>query len=108
MRPRFISESIEPVPGAVDLAGMTAFEPGLPTQFTWRGQEFTVAEVLEKWKEVAQDTGGGRERYLRKHWFRVRTTGGDEMKIYFERQPASKSQAKKRWWLFTLTPPEAS
>lgn len=108
MPTQFISESIRPVPGSIALEGMASAEPGLPRKFTWRGGEFTVEEVLDRWKESGPMKGGGREMYLRKHWFAIRTTDGREMKIYFDRQPASKRQLKKRWWLFTLDAPEES
>ena len=51
MAEEFISEPIEPVEGTFDTAGMTRGEPGLPGRFIWRDKEYTVAEVLEKWKE---------------------------------------------------------
>src|SRR5688572_32265738 len=43
----------------------------LPQRFTLRGREYVVAEVLERWKTSTPDRG---EMYLRRHWFRVRTT----------------------------------
>ena len=51
MDDKFISEPIKPVEGTFDTAGMTRGEPGLPGRFVWRNKEYTVAEVLEKWKE---------------------------------------------------------
>ena len=103
MTEEFVSEAIKPVPGAMDVSGMLRGEPGLPKRFVWREQEYVVAEVLERWKESSPCRSGGRERYLRKHWFRIRTTTGDEMKIYFERQPRSGREAKSRWWLYTVS-----
>jgi hypothetical protein len=102
MSEEFVSEPIKPVAGTFDTAAMTRGEPGLPGRFIWRDKEYTVADVLEVWKEHGPCKGGGPEQYLRKHWFRIRTTTGLEMTIYFERQPRSKSQSKKRWWLYTV------
>ncbi|NQU41698.1 hypothetical protein HQ520_00320 [bacterium] len=48
---------------------------------------------------------GSGERYVRKHWFRIRTTDGQEMKLYFERQARSAREAKKRWWLHSVIEP---
>lgn len=98
----FVSEAIEPVAGSFDTAGMSRAEPGLPSRFVWRGRAYEVADVLEVWKESGPERGGGPERYLRKHWWKIRTTDGLEMTIYFERQARSKQQNKTRWWLFTI------
>ena len=106
MRERFISEPIRPVAGTADTHGMARGEPGLPERFVWRGQEYTVDRVLAQWKETSGCKSGGDERYVRKHWFHVRTTTGDEVKIYFERQPRSGRQRKLRWWLYGLLSPE--
>ena len=81
-------------------------EPILPGRFTWRGVEYDVASVLESWKELSPCEHGSGERYVRKHWYRIRTTDGNEMKIYFERRARSSAQAKRRWWLFAIHEPE--
>lgn len=103
MQEQFICDPIKPVVGTMDTRAMTRGEPGLPGKFIWRDEEYTVAEVLEKWKETSPCRSGGGERYVRKHWFRIRTTDGREMKIFFERQARSKRQSKLRWWLYTLS-----
>ena len=102
MPDEFVSESITPVEGTFDTAGMTRGEPGRPAQFTWRDKEYTVAKLLEKWKQSGPCKSGSNEMYLRKHWFKVKCTDGTEMTIYFQRQPRSKKQNKKRWWLYTV------
>lgn len=102
----FVSEPIEPAPGSF-AAPAAAGEPALPMRFAWRGRDYVVQEVIEQWKESGPERGGGREIYLRKHWYHVRTDDGSEMKIYFERQARSKGAARKRWWLYTVTRPEA-
>ena len=103
MAERFVSEPIHPVIEALDLDNTPVGEPPLPKRFLWRDKEYTVDEVLAKWKETGRDaTHGSKEQYLRKHWFRVRTTSGHVMTIYFERQPRSRAQRAARWWLFTL------
>lgn len=102
MGEEFISEAILPVGGTFDVGGMARGEPGLPGRFVWRGKEYVVAEVLEKWKESGPCKSGSKEMYLRKHWFKVRCTDDTEMVIYFERQPKSKKENKTRWWLYTI------
>jgi hypothetical protein len=99
---KFISEPIKPAEGTFDTAVMTRAEPGLPGRFVWRGTEYTVADVVEVWKETGPCKSGGGEQYLRKHWYRIRTANGPEMTLYFERQARSKSQNKTRWWLYTI------
>ena len=102
MSEEFVSEPITPVTGTFDAAPMTRGEPGLPSRFVWREQEYAVAGVLEAWKETGPCKSGSPEQYLRKHWFKVRTDDGLEMTIYFERQARTKRQGKKRWWLYTV------
>ena len=102
MQEEFISEPIKPAAGTFDIAGMARGEPGLPGRFFWRDKEYTVAEVLEKWKESGPDKGPSNQMYLRKHWFKIRCADDSEMIIYFERQGRSKRENNKRWWLYTI------
>ena len=106
MGEEFVSESIQPVAGTFDAAGMTRGEPGVPGRFVWREQEYAIADVLEAWKETGPCKSGGPEQYLRKHWFKVRTDEGLEMTVYFERQARTKRQSKQRWWLYTINRPQ--
>jgi len=96
----FVSEPITPIDASFDAAGMARGEPGLPHKFRWREKEFAVAEVLEQWKEHGDCSNGSGERYLRKHGYRVRTTDGSVLRLYFQRSfGRAKFQAKSRWWL---------
>ena len=106
MSEEFVSEPIMPVSGTFDTTGMTRGEPGVPGRFVWREKEYAVLDVLETWKESGPCRSGGSERYLRKHWFKVRTDNGLEMTMYFERQARTKRQSKKRWWLYTIKKPQ--
>lgn len=92
---KFVSESITPTLLA---APAVPGEPGIPVRFLWRGVEYEIGRVIEKWKTTGDCRHGSGEKYVRRHWFRVKTTDGTEMRIYFERQARSK-QNKKRWWL---------
>lgn len=98
----FISEIIKPAAGTFDTAAMTRGEPGLTKRFSWRDKEYEVAEVIEVWKETGPCRSGSSELYLRKHWYKIRTTDNTIMTLYFERQARSKSQSKARWWLYTI------
>ena len=86
---------------------MAQGEPGFPRRFRWRGQEYELRGVLEKWKEAGPCRSGGREQYVRKHWFRIRTAGDVEMTVYFERQSRSRRESKTRWWLHSIDTPAA-
>jgi len=108
MPTQFVSEAMRPIKGSVDIAAMAGGGPGLPARFSWRGQNYSVAEVLDQWRETAGCHSGGNEQYVRKHWFRVLTEEGLEMKIYFERQARSRRDSTRRWWLHTLTTPDAA
>lgn len=100
---KFISEAIEPVRGTFDTKPMSRGEPGLPARFFWRNSEYGVAEVVRKWKETSPCSSGSKEKYVRKHWYEIRTTDGSSMKIYFERKSMPRGQAKKRWWLYSVS-----
>ncbi len=95
-----ISEEIRPVPGSIDATGMAVGEPGVPLRLTWRGQAYDVAEVRERWKTTARE--GGRatgETYVRRHYVDLRTTSGERMVIYCDRQLR---RGQSRWWLYRL------
>jgi len=110
MGAQFLAEPIEPGAGSIIADGMAAGEPGLPGRFIWRGEEHCIAQVLEKWADSRPDRGagkavsrgGGKALYRGRHWFRVRTEAGAVMRIYFERHPRSRQQAKARWWLYAI------
>lgn len=100
----FVCERIIPDPGSFDARAAASGEPALPLRFSWRGETMDVEEVLDTWKDTGPCSHGSGERYIRKHWYLVRTGGGKVMKIYFERQARSKRDLKARWWLYTLSP----
>jgi phosphoribosylglycinamide formyltransferase-1 len=96
-----ISEAVRPVPESLAAPGAPG-EPGLPMRFVWRGREYAVAAVLARWRETGPCRHGSGERYLRKHWFHVRTADGAEMKLYFERSARS-GKVRRSWRLYTAT-----
>ncbi len=102
----FVSEPITPVLEAGSAGPARIGEPILPAAFVWRAAEYRVESVLKQWKESGPCRSGSTERYVRKHWYRVRMTDGVEMEIYFECQARSSSRRKRRWWLFTVTDEE--
>jgi len=105
LRPKlgqFIGEPIVPDPEALAAIQTRPGEPALPTRFTWRGQQHVVVAVLRTWADTRRDRDGSSARYRGRHWFRVRTSAGLIMNIYFERHPRSRAQARQRWWLHSI------
>jgi len=102
-RMNFISEPIEPVVASMNTSRLAVGEPAVPVLFKWRGREYTVVEVLETRRQTSRCHSGSDEQYVRRHWFKVRTADGSIMQIYFDRQPASSREAKKRWWLYSIS-----
>jgi len=96
----FIGEAITPEETSFSVESMAKGQPGLPKEFSWKGQRFSVLAVVEEWKECGDCRHGSGERYVRKHWFRIRTTEDLEMKIYFERQ--RRSSGGSRWRLYSI------
>jgi len=96
----FVSEPLEPVVASMSSAALAAGAPDAPRRFRWRNEEYEAADVLERWKESGPCRNGAAEVYLRKHWFRIRTTAGLVLRIYFERQPRAKG--KQRWWVYSV------
>ena len=100
MRERFVSEAIEPAKGDFEPAAMAAGMPSLPARFRWRGSEYVVEELLESRNELTPKSFE-EDRYLRKHWFRVRTSCGLLMNLYFQRRSRD-VRGGKRWWLYSI------
>lgn len=96
----FVGEGLTPVDQSFAVAAMATGQPGLPQSFSWKGGRFIIREVLAEWKGTGDCRHGSGERYVRKHWFHVRTTDGAELKLYFERQP--RTRGGSRWRLFSM------
>ena len=99
MKETFIGEAIKPEDMSFSVSSMAMGKPGLPQSFSWKGGRFSILEVLEEWKEAGACRHGSGERYVRKHWFRIKTTEHREMSIYFERQ--GRSSGGSRWRLYS-------
>jgi phosphoribosylglycinamide formyltransferase-1 len=100
MKETFIGEAIKPEDMSFSASSMAMGKPGLPRSFSWKGGSFPVIEVLDEWKEAGACSHGSGERYVRKHWFRIKTTDQREMRIYFERQ--GRSSGGSRWRLYSM------
>lgn len=107
MSSSFVSEPLVPLEASFDTRGMARGEPGLPQKFRWRKKEFVVAAVLEQWKDHGDCRNGSGERYVRKHGYRVRTTDGTVMNLYFQRSTGRGKLPTKRWWIHSMEPAPA-
>ena len=107
-REEFISESIDPVPGSFQTDLMSQGLASLPGAFTWRGERYEIVECLEHKKQTSTEGGTAvGDRYLRRQQFTVRLDTGQIAVIYIERQARpglSRKMAKKRWFLYSITP----
>lgn len=109
MPEQLISEALTPVVATSDTARMAAGEPGLPSEFLWRGRTIRITTVLRTWRETGKCHHGSPELYVRKHWYEVAADDGATMKIYFDRQPRrGRGNKEPRWWLFSISGPEGS
>ena len=98
---KFISEVLTPVGDVTSTAFMSRGEPGVPEAFQWGQETLQIARILETWKESGR-CKSGKEMYLRKHWYVLKTQCGKSIKVYFERKPRSAKQAKARWWMYSV------
>jgi len=95
-----ISEAIRVDTATMDAPAHTG-EPGTPRHLTWRKERYEVAQVLDRWKSHGNCTHGSGERYLRRHWMKVRTAEGPVMTLYFERKPRRGAKpGTSRWYLY--------
>lgn len=90
----FVGETIEPDVATIDAHELASGEPAAPRAFVWRGTRYEIETIASTWKSYKPDRG---EKYVDRHWFEVITTGGERMRLYFDRRP----KTLKRWWLFS-------
>ena len=99
----FVSESITPDEGTFDRRPMGRAEPGLPAGFIWRDKHFVIVDCLSRWKQSqAENHTRFGERYLRKHFYRVRTDTDEVMILYCQRHTKTGQNPKRRWWLYGI------
>ena len=98
----FISEPIEPR-GSRDTVAMGQGLPGLPEGFAWRDVETRIVNVIESWKASSPEGGrAGGERYLRRHYYKLRMDTGEAWTVYFLRQTPRSGSPKTRWFLYSI------
>lgn len=104
-----ISEPITGQAETFDADRMGQGEPGLPAAFVWRDEQFAVVERLSSWKHSQREGGKPRgERYLRRHYYKLRMNDDSIWTVYFIRQTPGSGNPKVRWFLYTIERPEAT
>ena len=99
----FVSEPIVPRAGTFDAVAMASGVPGLPSGFDWRGESFRIVDRLETWKQSGSEIGrADGERYLRRHYFRLRMSDDSVWTVYLIRQTPKSGSPKKRWFLLSV------
>lgn len=108
---RFISEPIE-----AQFSKPPALEkmPGPPQGFVWRGENYTVIEVLMEWHDYHR-RGRMKKNMRPEHasvaetrgswgvgqdYYRVRTADGRAFDIYYDRAPKDADRRKGGWFLY--------
>ena len=98
----FVGEPIAPKPGSFASSMMARGGPGIPRQFTWRGKTYEALGVIATW--TSREPGKGMDKgytYVRKHFYRVKTTSGEIMTLEFDRKPQGPG-GRQRWSLFSV------
>ncbi|MBD3162731.1 MAG: cytoplasmic protein [Candidatus Eisenbacteria bacterium] len=95
---RLVSERIDPLAGSADPTAMSRGEPGLPAGFVWRGRIVRIREVEEVRRRFGPEPSS-KERYLRRHEYRLRMEDGAIWVVYCLRQPPRGRPAGARWYL---------
>jgi hypothetical protein len=101
MSAEFVSEPIVPLAGTFRSTDMAQGLPGLPRGFSWRGAGYVVTAEVGSWKESGPERGRLHgERYLRRHYFRLRMQDGAIWTVYFLRHVSPSASRKRRWFLY--------
>lgn len=108
---RFIGEPIQPeFHGQPLLAKRT----GCPVAFQWRGERFSVTELLAEWHDYtrrgrmtdnltpahAMAASRRGSRGVGRDYFTVRTEGGRIFTLYYDRAPKDSTDHSGEWFLF--------
>jgi hypothetical protein len=88
-------------------------KPTCPDGFTWRGEYFSISELLEEWADFKRRGRMARNmapahlasasrlgsRGVGRFHFRVRTSVGRVFELYYDRAPEDVDNQKGRWYL---------
>jgi hypothetical protein len=71
-------------------------EPPVPRAFLFDGSTLAIDAVLRSWRSTKSDRG---DAYLKRHWFELRTTGGQRIEVYYDREAR---RGAPHWWLYAI------
>ena len=100
----FISEPIKVDTDSMSTETLAKGAPACPQKFWWHEKEYRVEKLLDSWRKITPE--GGRkdaEKYVRSHYFKIKTTRNEIMTIYCDRKITRKR--KTGWGLFTIEQP---
>ena len=114
---RFIGESIQTEHSGQPLPAKKA---GCPVAFTWRGERFTVTEMLAEWHDYsrrgrmaynmtpahAQAASHRGSRGVGRDYYTVRTGCGRSFTLYYDRAPRDSADTLGEWFLLEERIPE--
>lgn len=99
---QYVGEPITPDTSTFDAGRMAIGEPGLPRQFTWRGEAIRISAIRRTWRETGPCRHGSGEQYVRKHWYEVEDAAGRLLKLYAVRTSRRGGKAGL-WRLFSVS-----
>ena len=103
----------EPIEAEFDKDPLLSKKPGCPAAFTWRGDRYQVAALLEEWHDYDRrgrfaenmQEAHARAATRRGSWgvgrdyYRVRTSAGRVFLIYFDRAPKEAGDRSGSWFV---------
>lgn len=99
----FISQPLRPHARTFQTGDMARGLPGLPAGFDWNGESHPILTLLESWKTSTAEGGrAGGERYLRRHYYRLRMADQTVWTVYFLRQSPRGGSPRLRWFLQSI------
>ena len=99
----FISEYIKPDKNSFNVSFMSSGMPGVPMKFSWRDKEYRVVKIIDFWKSMSNCKGSfmtaeNSEKYVRKHYFKLKLDSGDIVTLYCPRGVNKSS----KWVIYTI------
>ena len=99
----FVGEAIEAGSVTFDTEAMSRGEPGLPNGFRWRGEDYDIVGLMDRWKGTSREGArAGGEVYLRRHYYKLGMSDGSVWTVYFVRQAPRSGRPMRRWFLYTV------
>jgi hypothetical protein len=92
---KFVSRPLVPS-GDAFVTPASGSEPPVPCAFMWGDRMLTIRTVVRTWRSGKTDRG---DTYLKRHWFELRTTCGNTIEVYYDREV---KRGAAQWWLYVI------